>query len=61
MKATVQWVFVLGYGFYDQMHRVPQHIRKAVEWYYAVSRGHAGRPYSKMSGWTLSAPMLQLV
>jgi hypothetical protein len=31
MKATVQWVFVLGYGFYDQMHRVPQHIRNAAD------------------------------
>ena len=31
MKTTVQWIFLLGYAFYDQMHRVPKHIRKAAE------------------------------
>ena len=28
-NATVQKIFLMGYAFYDQMHRIPAHIRKA--------------------------------
>ncbi len=29
MEATIQAIFLLGYGAYDRMHRLPGHIRKA--------------------------------
>ena len=29
MNATVQTIFLLGYGLYDQTHRLPSHIREA--------------------------------
>ncbi len=29
MEATIQTIFLLGYGLYDQMHRLPEHIREA--------------------------------
>lgn len=29
MDATVQTIFLLGYGLYDQMHCLPSHIREA--------------------------------
>ena len=29
MEATIQMIFLLGYAYYDQMHRLPEHIREA--------------------------------
>ncbi len=30
-NTTVQRIFLLGYTFYDQMHKIPAHIRKAAK------------------------------
>ncbi len=30
MESTIQGIFLLGYGLYDQMNRLPDHIREAV-------------------------------
>ena len=29
MEATIQMIFLLGYAYYDQAHRLPAHIREA--------------------------------
>jgi len=29
VKATIQSIFLLGYGLYSQTHRVPEHVREA--------------------------------
>lgn len=29
MKATIQSIFLLGYGLYNQVHRLPEHVRES--------------------------------
>ena len=45
MEATIQMIFLLGYAYYDQMHRLPEHIREAAHCIMvcrtAVLGGHA--------------------